>query len=398
MKGPAGAAGYYRGACSARSTPERPDRLSADSDTELTSLPANPIIPTASVRKRGYALSASSHRNTLTRQWEILQLIPSRAPGITCSELYKKIVAAGFKVTRRTIERDLNDLSKPFALQCNDKGTPQGWHWSDGASVNLPGISVGEALSLALIENAIRPLLPSGMLQVLEPRFRFARQKLESLAECNQTLRWLDKVACVHPDLNLQPPQVPADILETLHEALLQEKQLRCRYYSAHNDKERELVLNPLALVQRGPVAYLICTSPPYDDIRQYATHRFRQTEILPSATEGLAHFDLQAYLASDALQFGTPDKLQLQAWISDNLARLLRETPLSPDMTLEKLSNGYRLRATMSDTWQLQWWILSQSDALVVESPPALRARIAEKFRQSASRYESESLEEACP
>ena len=339
-------------------------------------------------------MPSSPHRNTLTRQWEILQLIPPRPPGITCADLHKKIVSAGFKVTRRTIERDLNDLSKPFALQCNDKGTPQGWYWSAGASVNLPGVSLGEALSLALIEDAIRPLLPSSMLQVLEPRFRFARQKLESLAERNQTLRWLDKVACVHPDLNLQPPQIPADILETLQEALLQEKQLRCRYYSAHNDKERELVLNPLALVQRGPVAYLICTSPPYDDIRQYATHRFRQAEILPDPADGLAHFDLQDYLASDALQFGNPSKIELQAWISDNLARLLGETPLSPDMTLEKLPDGYRLRATMSDTWQLQWWILSQSDALVVESPPSLRARIAEKLRQTAARYECEQME----
>ena len=86
--------------------------------------------------------------------------------------------------------------------------------------------------------------------------------------------------------------------------------------------------------------------------------------------------FDLQEYLASNALQFGSTAKISLQARLSDSLARLLRETPLSSDMTLEKLQEGYRLLATISDTWQLQWWILSQGDALIIEAPVSLRHR----------------------
>ncbi|MEB3903108.1 WYL domain-containing protein, partial [Pseudomonas putida] len=39
----------------------------------------------------------------------------------------------GFSVSKRTIERDLNELSLIFPLERNDKSIPYGWHWSASA-------------------------------------------------------------------------------------------------------------------------------------------------------------------------------------------------------------------------------------------------------------------------
>lgn len=331
--------------------------------------------------------SAKAH-STVNRQWELLRQLPSKSPGITTSEITKRLQSAGYTISKRTIERDLIDLSLMFPLQCNDASAPYGWHWKPGVSVELQGITLTEALSLALVEDAIRPLLPKSMLRVLEQRFSHARQKLKTLGEENHAARWLDKVASVRPDLNLQAPDIPEDILETLQKALLEEKQLQCQYYSAHTDKLSQLTLNPLALVQRGLITYLIGTAHPYTDFRQYAVHRFRQLTISPTSAHGLKDFNLQTYLSTDALQFGKIEKVAFQAWISEKQARLLRETPLSPDMMLTDLGKGYRVTATVSDSWQLQWWILSLGDALVVEKPQNLREEIAEKLRSAAAGY----------
>ena len=143
--------------------------------------------------------------------------------------------------------------------------------------------------------------------------------------------------------------------------------------------------------MQRGLITYLIGTAHSYTDVRQYALHRFRELTLMPTATQGLKDFNLQAYLSTDALQFGKTEKIAFQAWLSEKQARLLRETPLSADMALTDLgnSNGYRVTATISDSWQLQWWILSLGDALVVERPLNLRAQIAEKLRSAAAGYE---------
>lgn len=331
--------------------------------------------------------SAKTH-SALNRQWELLQQLPKRPPGITVSELLARLTAAGYSISRRSIERDLRDLSIVFPLQCNDGGTPFGWYWKPGVNVELQGITLTEAVSLALVEDAVRPLLPGSMLSVLEPRFEHARAKLKGLGDGNPAARWPDKVASVRPDFNLQAPQVQARILEPLQQALISERQVQCQYYSAHNDKLSELTLNPLAIVQRGLITYLIATAEPYTDVRQFAVHRFRNAVLLDSSCRGLDSFELQAYLDSDALQFGKPEKIRLQAWVSEHQARLIRETPLSSDMQLQEVEDGFHLSATVTNTWQLHWWILSLGDALVVHEPPALRQQIAGTLQRAAAAY----------
>lgn len=208
-------------------------------------------------------------------------------PGITISELLTRLTGAGYVISRRTVERDLHDLSLTFPLQCNDGGTPFGWYWKPGVSVELQGITLTEAVSLALVEDAVRPLLPGSMLSVLEPRFEHARQKLKGLGEGNPAARWPDKVASVRPDFNLLAPQIQAEILEALQDALISEQQVQCRYHSAHNDKRSDLTLNPLAIVQRGLITYLIATAEPYTDIRQFAVHRFQAVKAWARPARG---------------------------------------------------------------------------------------------------------------
>ena len=331
--------------------------------------------------------STKTH-NALSRQWELLQQLPKRSPGITVTELHSRLAAAGYAISRRSVERDLHDLSLVFPLQCNDAGTPFGWYWKPGVSVELQGITLTEAVSLALVEDAVRPLLPGSMLSVLEPRFEHARQKLRGLGDGNPAARWPDKVASVRADFNLQAPEIQADILEALQHAVISEQQVHCQYYSAHSDKLSELTLNPLAIVQRGLVTYLIGTAEPYTDIRQFAVHRFRTATLLDTACRGLGSFELQAYLDTDALQFGTPEKIRLKAWVTEHQARLIRETPLSADMLLEPLAQGFQLQATVTNSWQLHWWILSLGDALVVQGPPALRQQVGDTLRRAAAAY----------
>lgn len=326
--------------------------------------------------------------NTLSRQWEMLKLLPSKAPGMTSAQMHQALQDAGYPVSKRTVERDLQELSGLFPLQCNDRGTPWGWHWLPGAALELPGMGLAEALSLALVEEALPTLLPQHLYKGLETRFQQARDKLTALAEDNTNARWSHKVASVRPELTLRPPTIAAEVLESIQLALLEERQLRCHYYSAHNDKERELTLNPLALVQRGLITYLIATAPPYADPRQYALQRFRSTVLLETPAEGADGFDLQAYLASEALQFSPGEPVRLQAWISDTLARVLRETPLSDDMTLEPDSNGYRLQATLRDSWQLRWWLRQQGPNLCIEAPQELREFMLTSLQATLQRY----------
>ncbi|MDF0734237.1 WYL domain-containing protein [Pseudomonas entomophila] len=177
-------------------------------------------------------------RATLSRQWALLRQLPSRSPGVTSAELVWRLRDVGFHVSKRTVERDLNELSLLFPLERNDKSIPFGWHWSAGA--------VGEL---------------------------------------------------------------------------------------------------------RG-------------------------------------NFDLQGYLRGDTLPPGPDDGVELQAWVSDGLARQLREAPLTADMQLTALEHGHRLRATVSDGGPLRGWVLGQGDGVVVELPLGLREEIGRILGNAAARY----------
>ncbi|SFK91872.1 Predicted DNA-binding transcriptional regulator YafY, contains an HTH and WYL domains, partial [Azotobacter beijerinckii] len=273
-------------------------------------------------------MSTASARSTLSRQWELLRLLPARPPGLTAQELYRQLNDAGFKVSKRTVERDLNELSHLFPLQCNTKGSPYGWYWTPSTTTELPGLTVSEALTLRLVEDSLRPLLPDFMLKSLEPRFALAHQKLQALGPEVAAARWIDKIANVPPELTLQAPNVDGERLERIQQALLDDRQLACCYFAAHRNKRREMVLNPIALIQRGNITYLAAICEPHADIRLYAAHRFEQVEVLATPSCRPEGFRLADYIAGGALQFTSPgaEPLALEAWIDDGLARAFFE------------------------------------------------------------------------
>ncbi len=94
----------------------------------------------------------------LLRQWEILKLIP-RERKITVKELHSKLKALGFSLTRRTLERDLERLSIPFALESDTRSKPYGWRYSINMKLpNIPGLTSSEALTLLLLETYLKHL------------------------------------------------------------------------------------------------------------------------------------------------------------------------------------------------------------------------------------------------
>lgn len=220
-------------------------------------------------------------QQTLARQWEILKLIPARGVGITAAELSSTLEGLGFTVTKRTIERDLQELSVAFGLVCNDKAKPYGWRWADGAGHIFPTPTLAEAVSINIVERQVKHLLPKTLLDVLEPQFRQARTKLESLRSANSVTKWNDKIRVRPPGMPLLPPVTNQGVQEAVQNAVINECQLQADYQGAGSSNSQSLTLHPLGLVQRGSVTYLLATAFNYADVRLYAAHRFKTVEML---------------------------------------------------------------------------------------------------------------------
>jgi predicted DNA-binding transcriptional regulator YafY len=323
----------------------------------------------------------------IARQWQLLKLLPSRGPGKSARELAELLGQEGFEVTKRTVERDLNELLCLFPIVCNDKGTPYGWHWLENTHLDLPSLAVSDALTLRLLEDYLKPILPATLLNSLTARFELAKKKLERLDEL-PVARWADKVRVVAPTLHLLPPQVDLAVQETVHQALLADEQVEVSYQPPHKEEPSALLLHPLGLIQRGPITYLVATAFEYEDVRLYAMHRIKEAKRLGKKCHRPENFSIDNYLATGALDFGDGKSIRFEAIVSDFLAALLRETPLSKDMELREGETGCLLSCTVIDSWQLHWWILSLGDEIEVLAPDNLRKEISRVLKMAARKY----------
>lgn len=327
-------------------------------------------------------------RETIARQWELLQRIPKGGIGKSYSKLLEELNEM-FKVSKRQVDRDLKALQTifPDKLECNADGNTHYWRWKINAHINIPGMQLTDALSLTMISDALHGLLPKVLLNAMEPQFAAAQEKLNGLnSPKNNTplARWPTLARSVIPAMPMLAPQISDEVLLNVQTALLENVQIEVAYWAMDTNAPKTMSLNPLALVNRGVVTYLVATAWRYTDVRHYALHRIQSAQVKISTALRPADFDLDSYIASGAMQFGDGNELVLTARVTDNLGRILRETRLSDDQTI---ADGV-LRATVKDTRQLRWWLLSQESEIEVTGPQALVDWIKASLSETLAQY----------
>jgi len=338
---------------------------------------------------------------TTLRHWEMLRLLPRERGKISTAQLASKLEQLGYVVSQRTIQRDLQELSRVFPIACDDGTRPFSWYWSRTAPpFALPGMDVHTALAFRLAADHLVHLLPATTRAYLEPHMQRARAVLAENRE-GPLASWSDNVLAVPGGLPLQPPVILPEVLEAVHGALLKQRRLVVRYRSRGADQARELELHPLGLVYRDAVAYLVATAWTYEDPRLFLLHRMEQAEVGDQDANPRAGFDLAGFVRQQRqLEFPlSQGELVLEALVEPFLATKLAETPLAPDQRLDLQEDGrFRVTATVHDTVQLRIWLQSQGGYLEVRRPAALRAELAAELRRAVQRYSPEAEADRFP
>lgn len=304
----------------------------------------------------------SNSTSTTYRQWLILQRLSSKH-WIGTAELQKALQQEGIDVNLRTIQRDLVALAGFFPLESNGL-SPQGWRWQPGAPVaQLPQMTSSQALTFMMVEQHLHSLLPPSVLDDLRPWFDIARQQVrQGTAPAH---RWADKIRIVPPTQPLIPPAIDREALHTIQEAVLLNRRLDVLYQSRSKKAALNLELDPLAIVQRGPVLYLVAvgkslsTGQTTDNIRLFAMHRFKKAWLRNEKARKPQGFVLDDYLAKGGLGFGSGKMKKLQVVFSREAGEHLYESKLSKDQIIKELPDGrLEITATVADTPQLAWWL----------------------------------------
>ena len=321
-----------------------------------------------------------SKKDTSLRQWLLLRSIPRHPRKITAKELWQILENEGYEVTKRSIERNLHELSAVWPMLSDERSRPYGWSWQPDAPLfSLPGMSPVQALALTLARNHLASLLPAGMLETLGPYFDHANTVLLTGEGIKNMADWREKVAIVSSNQELVPPQYDENVVATVHSALFSEKQLEIDYIG-RGVEQKTHVIHPLGLVQRGAVIYLVATMYTYEDIRILALHRIVSATILDKAAKGPKNFRLSEYIAKGSFGFTENDEpIRISVRFEADSAEHLRETPLSRDQEIIEEGQTVRLKATVPNSQQLRWWLRSFGAQIEVLEPESLRNEFVE-------------------
>lgn len=329
--------------------------------------------------------------DTIIRHWHMLRLIPRYPRTIDAPTLHARLeeLDPGMKVSRRTVERDLNELSTAFAL-VSFPGRPQQWCWSaDAAALDVPGMDLVAALTFRMTEEYLGRMLPSHCVMSLAPQFRRARQLLDGF-DGKGLATWPAKVSIVPRSMPLHPPTIADGVLETVTEALLRDRCCQV-VYKRRGETEKEIILHPLGLVFNDPIVYLVATAWDYPDVRLIALHRCMNARMLDSPARRPSRFNLQSYVEEGA--FGFPEqrgrKIRLKALFTSAAGAHLYESPLCETQKLTEIPGGrLQIEAEVTDTPQLRWWLLGFGSRVEVLGPKGLREEFTQMAAEMAGLY----------
>jgi predicted DNA-binding transcriptional regulator YafY len=330
--------------------------------------------------------------DSLLRQWTILKMLPVFPDGKTEKSILDKLKedpTIDMVPSARTIARDLKILEEVFYPSIrveHSKGKENRWLIDAKESLDISVMKTPTALTFYMVKEQLSHQLPKTVLEHLRPHFNTAKRVLDMTP--NAVTKWNKKMRVIPQAQQLKAPDIDGVVMDNIYTALLEDCRFDGKYLARGKKKPKSYRVNPLALVFRAGITYLICTINTHQDFRYLALHRFVDAVQVDELVDSMG-FDLDEYLSKGYLDFKEGGAIQLELLIDADMAVHLEESRLSDDQVLEELDNGeYCFKATVQDTGQLRWWLFGFADRFEVIKPDSLRAEFKEKTARMAERY----------
>ena len=329
--------------------------------------------------------------DALLRQWTLYKHLPRSGSGKTAAEITALLADQGIVVHKRSVERDLRFLHDVLRLDVDDSTKPFVWaRRNDTLGFTSAGLTTLQSLLLLTAEIHLKALMPRSQMDALRPLFDEAREAASRRTAGEGIAAWPESIAVVPTAPPLLPPEIDPDVLETLHQALLDRRQVHAGY-TVRDGGLRGWSLHPVGLVHRGPVTYLACMIDDHDDVRLLPLHRFRTAKASTFEARRPPPLAMHESMAMVASGFNDRGPVRLVLEMDADAAQHLQEARLSEDQALEASdSEGWVvLSATVADTDQLRWWLRGYGDQVEVLEPAGLRQWMAETIAGAAGYYE---------
>lgn len=304
-------------------------------------------------------------------------------------QLTSRDLATRLEVSERTIHRDMEALSGAGIPVIALRGMGGGWSLLGEYRTNLTGLNEAEIETLFVTK-------PPKLLADLKLEKAAEGALLKLLAALPATYqRAAERVRRrIHVDVGgwvRQEEAVP--LLPVLQEAIWLERKLKFTYERGPGCDAVERIADPLGLVAKGSVWYLVAAIGP--DIRSYRISRFVRSEVMNEPAEIPPDFDLAAYWQASAAAFkSTLPNYTATFRVAPEIFPFLRFAGRFARVgeTHEQESSGWIRVSVRFDVEEMACqYALSFGSNLEVLEPPSLREKVIQAARDVVKFYDSD-------
>lgn len=275
---------------------------------------------------------------------EILKRIPTHRYK-SIAELHDELKDAGFDRCSRSTARALDGLEKKFPIKrLVGNGTqPHAFRLDSNAKGFCSSrLTNQESLMIGVLDKNLSSFLPSQIKNSLKCFFEHSKSRLLSQDPSDLKLekQWLKKVIMVSESQELMQVGIDDAILNTLTDALYNNKQLELVYQNQAGKQSDKVVL-PLGLVKRGTKFYMAVKSVRSGHTYTIAIHRIKKAKKTTLSFTYPKDFDLIEYAKQGRFDYGEGKEITVEFVIKKEAIKQLEETPLAQDQFIEKVWVG---------------------------------------------------------
>lgn len=311
----------------------------------------------------------------IVRQLDILRVLASRHNGASIRDLVDE-----FDVTRRTIERDLNDLSEAgFPLYTEKQGRLNLWkllHDTRMPPLNFP---VGELIALTYID---------GIIEGTPFRREFAKTLNRIRTTLPEKMGAFLEQAAYHPQVRGQKAQVTPRIFHEAHRAISDRRICNVTYRAIAAGKSKTYPIMPFRFLYHYDGVYLLCRNRKYGDLLTLAAERIQDLEVTTESFEDSVDSEIEEQL-HQAFGVVLESPISVRVRFSAHQAPYIKQRMWHPSQEVKELGDGrIILSFDAGGRYEIKSWILSHGASAEVLAPASLREEIIEEIEKNLSSY----------
>lgn len=321
------------------------------------------------------------------RQFYILSLLGSSREGLSVRELHSRLQEEGIEVSVRTVRRDLDDLTLANFPIFEEKRGSCTYYVLNSMELRPVPFSINGLISLYFLKELLYPV---SSLPVIQDAYDLISRSIEDLPRPDRKyIHSLRKQLKIDHQLIDPEEDISFEILETLREAIAENRVVKASYYSFSSDTVTEREIEPYYIVIKNRHYYLIGHCRKRGEVRDFRVSRFHCVEPTSKHFRKKDSFSYADYIRYSWNMVKDKEIYDIKIKFTPRIARFVKEYESWRADRLKELPDGslvFSRRVTGFE--EVIPWALSFGGEAEVLSPQELREAVVGHLKKMQSVY----------